>query len=258
MISIVTVCKNDVSALRSTRESVIGQNISGLEHVIVVAPSEDGTCEYALSQASTNTKVHVLPAQGIFNAMNYGLEQAEKEWILFLNAGDVFVKGSALREALEFISSRVVDAQSVLFGGIVENSGSFKSIFPKGNTTPRRYLYGRLRVIHPSFMARRELFNSVGGFSEKYRIASDYLLIARALSFPAVTSNQPLSIFRTGGVSTLNVIQSLAEAHEIRVNEGLVTRFEGKIDLVWYSYQVVRHRARKLISLLTRSVERTA
>lgn len=258
MISIVTVCLNDVSGLRSTRESVIGQNISDLEHVIVVAPSEDSTCEYALSQANKNTKVHVLPAHGIFNAMNYGLEQAEKEWILFLNAGDVFVNGSALQEAMEFISSRIVDAQSVLFGGVVENSGSFKSIFPEGNTTPRRYLYGRLRVIHPSFVARRELLIRLGGFSEKYRIASDYLLIGRALSFPAVTTNQPLSIFRTGGVSTLNVIQSLTEAHQIRVNEGLVTRFERRIDFVWYSYQMVRHRARKLMSVLTRGVERTA
>lgn len=90
--SIVTVCFNNLAGLKKTVDSILNQDQDDYEFFIVDGASTDGTQEYLACLAKSNVKVKYLsePDTGIFDAMNKGGRQANGEWIIFMNSGDVF------------------------------------------------------------------------------------------------------------------------------------------------------------------------
>ena len=247
LLSVVTVCKDDIEGLRGTVSSYVAQDSSDTEQVMVVAPSADGSHELALSFEGSNTRVFTLPAQGIYHAMNYGWQQAHGEWILFLNAGDFFATSESLKQVTNFLRYKVTNEQMVLFGGIVSGSGINRILIPKGRLTQWRFAYGFLKVIHPSVLMRRELIKEIGGFSEAMSIASDYDLIIRALDYPTTTCELQVTRFTPGGVSSSNASLAIQESRQVRMDALNLKGIRGYLDYVWFSHIKIRVFLRSLL-----------
>ena len=239
-LSVVTVCKDDSEGLRGTRSSFLAQQSPDSEHILVVAPSADGSHELALSFEDCSTRVFILPAQGIYNAMNHGWQQAQGEWILFLNAGDFFATSESLNQITSFLRHKVTNEQMVLFGGIVSGSGNSRNLIPKGRLTRWRFAYGFLKVIHPSVLMKRELIAELGGFSEAMSIASDYDLIIRALDYPTTASELQVTRFTTGGISSSNASLAFQESRQVRLKALNLTGIRGYLDYVWFIHVKLR------------------
>lgn len=86
-ISIITVCYNAIDYLRITIESVLSQTYKEIEHIIIDGGSIDGSVDLLKNYSHLN-KVVSEPDNGIYDAMNKGINLASGEWVLFLNAGD--------------------------------------------------------------------------------------------------------------------------------------------------------------------------
>lgn len=94
LISIITVVRNDYSALLITEKSIIEQKISGgkFEWIIIDACSSDETLNHFSTSVNPNVDIFVSePDKGIYDAMNKGIRLSKGLGLLFINAGDYFV-----------------------------------------------------------------------------------------------------------------------------------------------------------------------
>ena len=89
-ISIITVTYNNKEALIRTIESVSQQDYELKEFIIIDGNSCDGTKEVFEQYRSVIDISISEPDNGIYDAMNKGIKQAHNEWVIMLNACDVF------------------------------------------------------------------------------------------------------------------------------------------------------------------------
>ena len=95
-ISVVTVSYNCKCIISSTIESVLKQSYPNIEYIIIDGQSTDGTLNVVASYSSKITKVISEPDKGIYDAMNKALKIASGDWIIFMNAGDVFCDNNVI------------------------------------------------------------------------------------------------------------------------------------------------------------------
>lgn len=97
LVSVITVCYNEKGKIAETLQSVRMQMTDEVEYVIIDGASVDGTVEIinAFSEETKKLGLDVIcisePDNGIYDAMNKGIQIAQGRFIVFINAGDVLV-----------------------------------------------------------------------------------------------------------------------------------------------------------------------
>lgn len=110
LLSVVTINYNNIEGLKKTIPSVLAQNYSELEYIIIDGGSLDGSKEYIESIESNCIAYWVSePDNGLYDAMNKGIDHASGEYILFLNSGDMFFKPASLSYLADCAISKNAD-----------------------------------------------------------------------------------------------------------------------------------------------------
>lgn len=200
LISIVTIVRNDKLGLTKTRQSVASQNFRDFEWLVIDGASTDGTAQVVLSLDEPYVSATSEPDKGIYDAMNKGLSRASGEFVLFLNAGDIF----AHNNVLDLVARRLCKAKiDFLYGDSLEQYGGVQLIY-KVARGHRRVNYGMFGC-HQAMYYRRSL---VGGLRYKtdFRIAGDYCFTAEFLQKrPRIERlHEALCIFDLQGASIKN------------------------------------------------------
>ena len=103
-VSVVTVCYNADKTISNTIKSVLEQNFSDYEYIIVDGASKDNTLNIVegfrsgFEDKGISFKVVSEKDNGIYDAMNKGAKLCSGEWILFLNADDSFADPDVLKD----------------------------------------------------------------------------------------------------------------------------------------------------------------
>src|ERR1035437_822845 len=87
-ISVITICLNERDNIEKTIKSVINQNSTDFEYLVIDGGSIDGTTEII---SKYNDKLSYFISEkdsGIYSAMNRGIKNSTGEYLLFLNGGD--------------------------------------------------------------------------------------------------------------------------------------------------------------------------
>lgn len=181
-ISIVTPVLNEVRTLTETLESVGNQSIYPKEHIIVDSGSTDGSLDIIRRYAATAPyPVRLLntPAEGVYAALNAGNAAATGEIIGLLHGDDAF----SSHHVLEFVCSAMArDTQTELIYGdvhYVNSRGQRTRYYSGAHFRPGTLLSG-FAFPHPSMYIRRRLWERIGGYDTRFRIAGDYEWIVRA------------------------------------------------------------------------------
>lgn len=93
-VSIITVCYNSESVIANTMESVLNQDYSNIEYIIVDGKSSDSTMQIIpkykerFENKGIEFKAISEPDQGIYDAMNKGISMATGDVIGLINSGD--------------------------------------------------------------------------------------------------------------------------------------------------------------------------
>ena len=174
--SIIIAVYNNANGLKSTIESVINQNFTDFELIIIDGGSMDGTQE-VINQYSHHLSYWVSEKDdGIYNAWNKAIRQAKGQWISFIGSDDKFhydalsnyYKYINANNKVEYVSSRVNLARK----GLVFRTIGLPWSWPK-------FLH-YMTVAHVGSMHHKNLFVKYGLFDESYKITADYEFLLRA------------------------------------------------------------------------------
>jgi glycosyltransferase involved in cell wall biosynthesis len=107
MLSIITICKNNLSGLKKTIESLENQTYKNFELIIVDGNSKDATVEYLESMQHDEFMITWRSENdtGIYNAMNKGISLSRRKYLQFLNAGDTLYSDNSIMLASECINN---------------------------------------------------------------------------------------------------------------------------------------------------------
>jgi len=117
LITVVTVVFNGAKTLEQTIQSVINQTHPNVEYIIINGGSTDETMEIITTHEYEIDYWVSEKDNGIFEAMNKGIDLAFGEYIYFLNAGDEFVGCDILNDLIEII--RLDDKRHIIYSGDV-------------------------------------------------------------------------------------------------------------------------------------------
>ena len=102
LVSIITVVRNNPSALERTIQSVLSQSYKDREQLIIDGASTKETLR-VIDKYEQKVDFWLSHAdQGIYDAMNRGTLLARGVWLLFLNAGDTFYTSESLLKLLSY------------------------------------------------------------------------------------------------------------------------------------------------------------
>jgi glycosyltransferase involved in cell wall biosynthesis len=231
-ISVVTVVYNGVESIESTILSVISQTYDSIEYVIIDGGSRDGTQDVIKKYEGKISYWVSEPDKGIYDAMNKGIEAANGDWVLFLNAGDVFFNDNIL----SIVQSELYNCD-VLYGKTAIKQKN-------GNMSVRDYYSLRLdwKVIpycHQSVLIKRKFLREVL-FNTNYKIAADYnqyfSLKTKDSKFKSI--NEIISIYDNDGYSSLNHKALLNEYKKISLLNHFGVLEKIKISLYFWSKNI--------------------
>lgn len=98
LISIITVCFNNADGLEETIQSVIHQTYVEIEFLIIDGGSTDHTSRILEKYKDSLNLVISESDQGIYDAMNKGVQKASGDWVIFMNSGDKFYSDTSISE----------------------------------------------------------------------------------------------------------------------------------------------------------------
>ncbi len=212
-VSIVTVVFNGDAHLEQTIRSVIGQNYPNLEHIIIDGGSTDKTLDIIKKYEEHIAYWVSEPDDGIYHAMNKGIEASSGEVIGFINADDWYEPG-IVEWAVDILEVSGVD---VVHGSMCILQQGKKALVKPAPHNLDRFAKGML-LNHPTVFARRELYEKYGLFDTRYKIAADWELMLRWWLNDAefYADDKVFANFRMGGISSIYLRKSFEEKHEIR------------------------------------------
>ena len=221
LVSIVTICLNSVSAIRYAIESVLGQQYPNVEYIVIDGGSSDGTLSIVNEYRDRITMIISERDDGIADAFNKGLRIASGELIGFLNADDVYLQGSLSNFVDRYIrSGRTVD---LLYGDAICVQKGHPMYIVQALPLAEANILTPF-ICHQSILAKRSLFDAVGGFNKKYRYGMDYDWVLRSLKSGAHFEGfkgEPVVNYSTEGFSANNSLKALLEFRQIALANGL-------------------------------------
>ena len=110
-VSIVTVCFNSEKTIRDTIESVLSQDYPNIEYLIIDGLSDDNTSNIINQYRGSIAKVISEPDNGIYDAMNKGIEHATGDVIGILNSDDFFENSFVVSDVMDHFKSNPSSTQ---------------------------------------------------------------------------------------------------------------------------------------------------
>lgn len=200
-LSVITVNKNNCIGLRDTLKSIFRQNYSNCETIVIDGASNDSSIETIKTYSAQITLWVSEPDQGIYHAMNKGIQKATGDYLLFLNSGDWLASPTVLEDI--FKDKQVAD---IICGDIYfydNDKQKVKWLVKAPDTISAKTLfYGY--IPHQACLIKRKLFDKVGLYRQDLKIASDWAFFLDAfLLHGASYSHYPgvISYFSTNGIS---------------------------------------------------------
>ena len=112
-ISVIIPVHNGEPYLAEAIQSILEQDATGLEVLVVDNASTDATAEVAARFAGV--RYFFLEEKGLVNALNFGIEKSKGAWLAFLDADDLWKPGKLVTQLAVFARDPSLD---MLFGHV--------------------------------------------------------------------------------------------------------------------------------------------
>lgn len=243
--SVIMVCYNSAKTIEQAIISVLQQSYTNVEFIIIDGGSKDGTKDIIQKYQDKITYWESEPDTGIYNAMNKGIRCVTGDVISFLNSDDWYEK-----DALEKVAKCFRLCQyDVLAAQVAQVMGKRRYVRIKYVDPYNEDIHFKVDYHHQGIFAKKSVFDDIGGFNEKYRIAADYDWILRVHNSgrkiycaPNVVAN-----FRMDGLSIREQYKRFLEYQEVALSNIGEHGIELKNKVEKYYEQVLKQQKYDLV-----------
>ena len=231
-ISIVTVSYNDAENLEITLKKSIAQTYPNKEIIVIDGGSNDNSKEIIKVYKSDLAYSISEPDNGIYDAMNKGIQVAKGEWVIFMNSGDWFFDDNVLKEIFE---NDIPGNPNFIYGnhevryanGLRRTHVASKPLeyLKKNNVFSHQALFSKTSVLraHP-YEIKYSMVADFESFFYHYKTGHEFLFM-----------NKKISSITAGGVSEVRGYTSCNQ------RKNIVFQYESGILLsLYYTFFQVR------------------
>lgn len=204
-ISIITICYNNQSDIRATIESVINQTYQNIEYIIKDGGSTDGTMTIVNEYKNCISQVISCPDNGIYDAINQGIQAATGDVVGLIHAGDQLHDENVIAKIAAHFEKNNID---VSYGQskIVNQAGKIVRINHSPSYNPF-YMKLGWAPSHPGIYAKKSVFEKIGYYDLFIGYAADYQWMVRCFyknsnNLKIERLNEYILRFFLGGEST--------------------------------------------------------
>lgn len=177
-ISVITINFNNGAGLKNTVTSVIEQDYCDVEYLVIDGGSKDDSVDIIKKLSS---KIYYWISElddGIYHAMNKGINKASGKYLIFLNSGDCFNSSSVITCMVANLKKNI--DTDVLYGNVVLLDPNTHNV---GKPVVWRYpsqltltFFKQGTINHQASAIRASIFSEIGPYPEHFKIAADYWL----------------------------------------------------------------------------------
>lgn len=252
-ISLITVTFNSDKTIADTIESVLSQSYTNIEYIIIDGASKDNTVSIIKKYEPKFQGRMIWVSEGdngLYDAMNKGIEMASGNVIGILNSDDFFTCNDIIEKvAKEFEADSSLDA---IYGDIhfVKNDNLLKCTRYYSSSYFRPWLlrFGFMPA-HPSFYVRKEVYQKYGLYDLQFRTSSDFDMMVRLFGKHRINAKYlPMDFvtMRTGGESTAGL------KAKIKVNRDIAAALKKHGIFTCQAFQWLRYLWKTLEIIYTR------
>lgn len=220
-ISIITVTFNSEKYLEKTINSVLSQDYSDFEYLIIDGGSSDGTVDIIKKYENSIDYWVSESDKGMYDALNKGIKASLGKIIGQINSDDKYSPSVLSRVASVYEEEKF----DLLYGDTVIINDSDDEIGYISASPWRNMYYGNPGFLHSACFFSKDIIVELGMYDLTYRIASDIDLLQRVHknSSKIKIINKPYSEQRVGGMSHSGIgpYKGFWEYKKISVKNGL-------------------------------------
>lgn len=201
LISIITPTLNSADKIGECLLSVTNQTCKNIEHLILDGLSTDDTLTIVRKFQRENNHIKAVSEKdnGIYDAMNKGIESAAGEWIYFLGSDDRLYNDAVVANIAGIVSQSDCE---VIYGNVISPRFIGKH---DGEFNASKILYKN--ICHQAVFIKKTVFDKVGLFNLRYKSHADWDHNMRWLLSPEVKKifvDEIIAEYGDGGFSSLN------------------------------------------------------
>lgn len=204
-VSIITVVFNGEKTIKDTIDSIQDQSFKNIEHIIIDGGSTDDTVNIVKSYGDKISKFISEKDDGLYDAMNKGINLASGNIVGILNSDDLYINEFTIEKITHEFLQKGCDS---VYGDLVyvkeNNTEKVIRYYDSSNFNPNKFAYGWMPA-HPTFFVKRDIYMKYGLYRTDLKLESDFDLLLRFLLLKKISYSyirEPLVKMRIGGAST--------------------------------------------------------
>ncbi len=181
LISIIIPTHNSANTIQLALKSICSQTFSEYEVLVIDNMSTDETFEKVMEYASGNTNIifHTEKDNGVYDAMNKGIDFAKGEWLYFLGDDDDLYDPLVLKDVASFLDEETND---LVYGDAVTKSNNQRY----GDEFDLVRIHTKANLCHQTIFYRKRIFDIIGKYNLHYPVAADWDLNIRCFRHPGI------------------------------------------------------------------------
>lgn len=199
-VSVITISYNNAEGLSRTIKSVLEQDFTDYEYIIIDGGSSDKSKDIISAYSDQITYWVSEPDKGIYNAMNKGIQVAKGKYLHFLNSGDSYASSSVLSSIFNKPQQESF-LRTIQICDYGRNQVRWTNLGHKDVTLYDMYVN---TMLHQATFIQRDMFDKYGLYDEDLKIVSDWKFFLKAILGGEKTLyiNIESVVFEMEGVST--------------------------------------------------------
>jgi glycosyltransferase involved in cell wall biosynthesis len=219
-VSIITVVRDRANTIERAILSVLGQDYSNIEYILIDGQSTDGTLEIIKKYKNKVSKIVSEKDYGIYDAINKGLTIATGDIIGLLHSDDVYMDNVVISNVVsEFINNNldVVYADAIYVSK--NHPEKIMRYYSSKFFTPKKLSWGLIPA-HTTIFHKLSILDKIGLYDPQFKIAGDFDFLCRLFSHKNLRYSyleKILVSMQLGGASNQSVKANMIASKEIIV-----------------------------------------
>lgn len=241
-LTIIIPAYNSEKTITETLESIVEQDVNGIECLIIDGNSSDTTITIVEQYVNKYSFIKHLsePDKGIYDAMNKGIALAKGNYLYFMGSDDVFYSKDILHN---LFSLDCFNATDFIYGDVLFKYNKMKVGEEK---TYLKLIKNLENICHQSIFYSRHIFEKLGNYDLKYPIYADFNMNIKCFRDAAISKkyiNTIICVFNEKGTSHFHRSK---DTYFIELHEEYVKTYEDPVAM----YDTLKQLEAKVAELM--------